>query len=400
MFADRSLCERRLAVLCLFIYIVAVTLGAFTGGLWATLGIGLATVLFFGVWFIDKKMPQPPKELTQFACVALACFAMELPLSSQVALSGKVWVQLASIFLTLILLTSQRLQTATLSRSFVPVVALAAGIGAVALGFELLSGGTLIHLLKKPGASLTEYNRGIAHLVILAFPLFAGLWISGKRSVAVVLALVLLFPACLTESRTAKLALIVGVACAAAAFYRPLWARRGLAAGAVAIMGWPFYAQYIFSTAYPTVENLPPSWRHRVEIWDYLSYRIAERPFFGWGLGTTHMLDFSQPHGNLYKFAVQGAPHAHNFVTELWVETGLVGLALGFVFLLLTLRSAFALHASLRPFALGGWAAAVAVSMFGFDFWTDALWAAFALSAFAFGMLQQQLERGENLVDA
>ena len=258
MFADRSLCERRLAVLCLFIYIVAVTLGAFTGGLWATLGIGLATVLFFGVWFIDKKMPQPPKELTQFACVALACFAMELPLSSQVALSGKVWVQLASIFLTLILLTSQRLQTATLSRSFVPVVALAAGIGAVALGFELLSGGTLIHLLKKPGASLTEYNRGIAHLVILAFPLFAGLWISGKRSVAVVLALVLLFPACLTKSRTAKLALIVGVACAAAAFYRPLWARRGLAAGAVAIMGWPFYAQYIFSTAYPDGSRICP----------------------------------------------------------------------------------------------------------------------------------------------
>jgi len=392
--------EHRLAVFCTLVYIIAVTLGAFTGGLWATLGISLAIILFFSAWSTDKKIPQPPKYFAFFALATLAIFAAELPLSLQLTLSAKVWMQLASIFLTLIFLTSPRLQQVAPSRSFIPFVALAAGIGALALGFELLSGGYAIHLLKKPGASLTEYNRGVAHMIILAFPLFAGLWISGKRGAAIALAVLLLFPSGLTESRTAKLALIVGVACTAVSFYRPLWVRRALAAAAAALMGWPFYAQYLFSHFYEIVEKLPPSWRHRVEIWDFLSYRISEKPFFGWGLGTTHLLDFSQPHGNLYKFAVQGAPHAHNFVTELWVETGLIGLVLAVAFLLLVLRSASNLPASLRPFALGGWAAAVTVSMFGFDFWTDALWAAFALSAFAFGMLQQQIERSQNLIHA
>ncbi len=398
--SSRAFCQRHLADLCLAVYVAAVTVGAFTGGVWATLGIGLATLLYCGVWFVDKKAPPVPKKFMLFACAVLALFAEELLVSSNLAVSYKVWAQLASIFTTLIVLTSPRLQSAADKPSFVPIVALAAGVGACALGGELLSGGFLIHLLKKPTASLTEYNRGIAHLVILAFPLFAGLWAAGKKDAVAALALALLFPACLTESHTAKLALIVGVICTAAAFCRPLWVQRGLAVAAVVLMGWPFYARYSFSAFYEGIEKLPPSWRHRAEIWDYLSYRIAERPFFGWGLGTTHMLDFTQPHGNLYKYAVQAAPHAHNFITEIWVETGVVGLAFGLVFLILTLRNAGNLSASLRPFALGGWAAAVTVSMFGFDFWTDALWAAFALSAFIFGILQQRQERVPNLVNA
>jgi O-antigen ligase len=73
-----------------------------------------------------------------------------------------------------------------------------------------------------------------------------------------------------------------------------------------------------------------------------------------------------------------------------WVETGIAGLALCIVFLLLTLRKASRMPPELKPFALGCWMAAVTVSLVGFDFWTDALWAAFALSAFLFGGLAQQ----------
>lgn len=397
MFDSRAPSQPHLEVFCTFIYVVAVTLGAFTGGLWAALGIGLALVLFFCVWIGDKKMPELPGTFTLFVVAALVLFAGELPLSSQFDISSKVWAQLASIFLSLILLSALRLQMVVLSRFFVPIVALAAGIGAIALGLELQNGGFLLHMLKKPTASLTEYNRGLAHVVILAFPLLAGLWVSGKRGATLALALALLFPASLTESRTAKLALIVGIICAGFAFYRPLWTRRGLAVAAMATMGWPFYAQRLFSAAHDVVGKLPTSWQQRVEIWDYLSYRIAERPFFGWGLGSTRTLDFSQPHGNLYQIVVGAASHAHNFVIELWVETGLAGLTFGLAFLLLTLRGGFTLAPSLRPFALGGWAAAVTVSMFGFDFWSDSLWAAFALSAFAFCMLQQQIERGNGV---
>lgn len=392
--------QRLLPFLCILIYVLAVTVGAFTGGMWASLGIGGASLLFMGAWAVDGKLSLPPKNFAFFVLTVLWVFGAELPLSSHFDISLKFWLRLASIFLPLLLLTSRRVQDVAYSKAFIPVVAGAMALGAVALGAELASGGFLIHTLKKPGAFLTEYNRGMAHVVILAFPLFAGLWVSGRKKVAVALGLILLFPAGLTESRTAKLALIVGGVCTVAALYRPFLMRRALTVASIVLMGWPFYAQKVFLAAPEAVARLHDSWRHRMEIWDYLSYRIAERPIFGWGLGTTNTLDFAKPHGEMYRFAVQAAPHAHNLVVQLWVETGLPGLVLGLAFLLLVLRRAWALHESLRPFALGGFAAAVTVCLFGFDFWTDALWSAFALAACVFGMLQQSCQSKEDLLRA
>ena len=391
---------RLLPVFCLFIYVIAVTLGAFTGGVWAMLGIGGAVLLFLGVWVADKKMPLPHKKFAFFVLTALWVLGAELSLSSNVGLSIKAWLHLASIFLPLLLLMSPRVQAIAFSRSCLPAVAMAMSIGAIALGLELYTGVPFLYARKGSKAALSEYNRGMAHMTLLAFPLVAGLWACGSKNMAVVLVLILLFPAGLTVSHTARLALIVGMVCTAVAFYRPVLTQCGLAAAAFVFAGWPFYAQRLFSTYHELVAQLPDSWLHRIEIWDFLSYRIAERPIWGWGLGTTHTLDYTQPHGELYRFAVQAAPHAHNFIVQLWVETGLPGLALGLAFLMLVLRRAGTLHPSLRPFALGGIAAAVTVCLFGFNFWTDALWAAMALSAFVFGMLQQNCERKDHLIDA
>jgi len=388
--------SRFLPFFCLFIYVAVATVGAFVGGLWAALGIALALVFWVSASIADKKIILPSRDMTILALLTLFVFVAELPLSLDNSISIKTWARLVSIFVPLLFLTAPQLQKAAFHKAFVPVLAVAVLTSSLFLGLELQSGGAILHAVKKMQAPLTEYNRGMAHLVILAFPLFAGLWVAKGKKVCMALGIVLLYPASLTESHTAKLALLVGLACVAAAFYRPVWVRNLLAFASVAFLGWPFYAQWIFVHDYSFIEKLHPSWQHRMEIWDYLSYRIGDRPIFGWGLGTTHLLDVTQPHGDLYHYAIQAAPHAHNFITELWVETGLPGLALGLGFLLLSLKKAYGLHENLRPFALGGWAAAVIVSLFGFDFWTDALWAAFTLSAFIFGMLQQRMKSGFN----
>jgi O-antigen ligase len=213
---------------------------------------------------------------------------------------------------------------------------------------------------------------------------------------ALVLFVILLYPAGLTESRTAKMALVAGAGVMAMAHLLPRVTPRLLAVFPFALLGWPFAAAWTFRTHADFVDHLPFSWRHRIEIWDYLSYRIIERPWFGWGLGTTSKLDFHSPNSEMYHYATQAAPHAHNFITELWVETGVPGLALGTLFLLFTLRKASTLRVDLRPFALGSWMAAIVVSLVGFNWWTDALWAAFALSAFVFGGLNQSVSIGGN----
>jgi O-antigen ligase len=385
---------------CLLVYVLCVTVGAFIGGIWATFAIGGAVILWLVASKQDRIYLQTSRSLTLFALTTLAVWAAELPFSVNQALSLKLWFNLVTIFLPLLLLSAPRLQAKISSPSFTPIVASAMAVGAMALGAELLSGGFLIHTFKKADASLTEYNRGIAHVVILSFPIIAGLWLMDKKKQALLLALILLFPASLTESHTAKLALLLGALCTGIAFYQPVFVRRSLVVISVALIGWPFYAQRAFLAFPDAVARLHDSFRHRLEIWDFLSYRIAEKPILGWGLNTTHLLDYTQPHGDLYRFAIQHAPHAHNFIVELWVETGIPGLALGIIFLLSILRRIAKLHSSLQPFALGAFTAAVTVSLFGFDFWTDALWSAFALSSCAFGMLQQNIESGNNLIDA
>jgi hypothetical protein len=383
---------------CLLFFMAVVTIGSFIGGLWAAVGITLAVLLFFGKWAQKKCVPDIPRRFGLLCVIVLGVFAAEIFGSSNVALSLKTYAHILSFFVPLFLLTVSDLQNISPKR-FVFIIPAAACVGACALGFELESGGFLLHMVKKATRSLADYNRGIAHLAILAFPLFCGLWVTRQKQLGALFFVLLLFPACLTESHTAKLALLVGGASSLIAFSCPIFVRKGLAVTSALVLGWPFYVQSVFVTHYDLVQRLPDSWRHRMEIWDYLSYRITERPLLGWGLGTTHTLDFAEPHGGLYKFAIEAAPHAHNFVVQLWVETGMLGLTCGFSFLLFVLLTIKRLHKDLQPFALGAFASALSVAMFGFDFWTDALWASFALSAFVFGMLQQSTKSTYHLLN-
>src|SRR6185437_9360075 len=113
---------RRLPDVCLLLYILAATLGAFTGGIWASFGIGGALILFLGTWAIEKRIPWPERQLGLFALVALEIAALA---------------------------------------------------GAMGLSAELLAGGPLLKMMRGPAAGLFQYNRGLSYLVLLAFPVMA-----------------------------------------------------------------------------------------------------------------------------------------------------------------------------------------------------------------------------------
>ncbi len=384
----------------IFLYVVAVTAGAFTGGVWGSLGIGGGLILYFGTALADRKLPMPPAQLGLFVVLTLGLLAAELPFSSYPQRSVKTWLHLTTIYVPLLLLMTPRVRALAYSPRFLPAVAMAMAIGAMGLGFEHLTQGAFIFGFKKPTASLNEYNRSMAHLVILGFAVAAGLRARYGKGHAVGLALLLLFPVSQTYSHTVKLAAAAGIAVTVFAMFYPALAQKCLRLGILAAVGWPLFAQSFFTFHAGIVAMLKDSFRHRMEVWDYLSYRILERPLLGWGLGTTNTLDFTTPHGELYQYAVTAAPHAHNFIVQTWVETGAPGLVLCLLFLMLLVQKANAMPASLRPFAFGGIAMSVVVCLFGFDFWSDSLWSAFALSAFVFGVLQQNGERKKNLVNA
>lgn len=385
--------SRFLSLFTLCLFVAAATLGAFSGGVWAALGIAGALFLYAGAWAIRKRLPKPRPQILAFALIALALSAILNLFSTQPELSWQTWMELATIFLPLSLLSSAAIPKHAAHRHLFEILTLAIMTGALLLGCELALQGPLLSLLHAPDkAVLTRYNRGVSYLVVLAMPVMAALWISKQRWLLAFFIVVLLVPASFTDSRAAKLALILALITVAVAHFWPVLVRRVLTLSIILSIAWPFAVQKIFLAYFGWLSHLPASWRARMEIWDFMSYRILERPLLGWGLGTSHTLSPQKPHGALYIFATGPAAHPHCALIQLWVELGLPGLILGLAFALVTLRLAACRGAKTAPFALGAWIAGFSLAMITYDLWTDSLWAAFALTALAFGILERQIK--------
>lgn len=379
----------------LALYAIAASAGVFVAGLWAYAGIGGGIVLFVAVGIRDRQLPWPEKHIALFTLLVLGVIALENLQSIAPHISWREWLKLFSIFVPLLVLTSSRLHARLMHPHFIFVLLVSAVSGALALSLELSLGGPLLHAVKGISAPLTQYNRGLSFLVILAFPLMAGL-MQGRLPkallrplwVVLVFIVILLIPAGLTESRASKLALLVGLIVLGVAHFLPTLTRRGLLALSVICVGWPFAVQTFFASHSDLLDRIPPSWRARMEIWDYMSYRILERPWFGWGLGTSHLLPFKEPDGARYVITTIPAAHPHNVMTQLWVELGVPGVVLGLGFACLVLSKIGQLEKRAIPFALGAFAAALCLSLVAYDFWTDSLFSAFALAGLVFAMLQ------------
>lgn len=402
--------------------------GAFSGGLWGGAGITFAVISYGITAGLEGRLLIPSRDFIVLAIFALLITAALNLHSSYAAQSWYDWVRLVTIFLPLSLLATREILIYTRHRNLFTWMVLAGFAGAFALGVELFFSAPVLHIADGDHAALTRYNRGLSYLIVLAFPMLAALWhrplvgeidtrqlrlnvdhrdaahslrqrfADWRRNVPrarwvpfVLFILVMLFPTSLSESRAAKLAFILGLIAMAAARLAPRLTRHGLNLFTVLLIGWPLYAQLAFLKFHDKLGHIPPSWRARVEIWDYMSYRVFERPWLGWGLGTSKYLDFRTPHGQLYALTQDAAPHPHNAITQLWVELGAPGLALGLTFAWLTLRHASRMDRGMAPFAVGAWVAALVLALVAYNFWTDSMFAAFALTGFACALLQRDI---------
>jgi hypothetical protein len=404
----RALLAQVLSILSVVVFCAVATIGAFNGGLWGGAGIGYGLLLYFGTALLDRRWPRPAPDYFRLAAIALAVMALLNLGSSNSSISWYDWKRLITIFLPLILLTCPEVVAKAGHRRLLMILACAALIGAFALSVELFLAAPVLHMAKGDHTSLTQYNRGFSYLVILAFPILAALWTrplqpsgsflypTAQKIIPFALFIaMMLLPASLTESRTSKLALVLALGTAAVAAILPNLVRRILTGFLFLLPAWPFVARQCFSLYHDRLSRIPDSWHHRLEIWDYMSYRILEHPILGWGLGTSRTLDYLDPHGNLYQFATESAGHPHNVAIQLWVELGLPGLALGFAFAFLTLRRASKLSRPLVPFAFGAWVGALCLSLVAYNFWTDSMFSAFALTGMGFALLDRQIKKDE-----
>lgn len=374
-------------------YCLLLSVGFFSGGIWGSLGIALAVVLTLLHVVETHKFPLPDKRLMLLVAVFFACTAA-LNLQSLVPeTSWKVWIKLATVMLPLLLLSSRDLFTQVFTPRLYNVVAIVAAVSAVVITSEFVTGGYLLHAIKGEDTILDKYNRPLCYSLLVGFALMAALWHSPQRRWALpFFGAAMLLPNIYTPSGSAQLALMVGVVTLALARYWPRVTHWLLSLGIFLTVSIPFLMRFALQDAYAWVAKLPDSWHHRVEIWDYISYRIMDKPLFGWGLGSSSSLSIESPNQALYKISEKAAMHPHNVMGQLWVELGLVGLILGIIFLQYTLWRAASLPAQIRHFAMASWASAFMIALFAFNFWTDSFFAAFALSAFVYAGLVQRFQ--------
>lgn len=245
----------------------------------------------------------------------------------------------------------------------------------MSIGFSI---STLIGL-KSNG---TKYNRGIIHGLLLAWPLLA--WHRPHLRSMLMLGAVILIMTVAGPSATAKAAFLGGLAVFLAALVLPRLCEAGLALGTLLVtLPLPFVLRLVEVHRTEIGKYIKFSALHRLELWDYMSSRVLDHPWLGWGLSSAAQLDIRPEELETYIWA-KVTNYPHNQFLQIWVETGAVGIALALAGLLLGLFAIRRLSVPVRPFAYAAYASALIVGFADFEFTTDSWWAALAAMVLLF----------------
>jgi O-antigen ligase len=343
---------------------------------WVFAGLGVAAILLGRPGVPDAAL------MWLAACFCVLCGASALwSIAPHRSLAATL--QLAAILAaSLALLAGPTIGPAAASRAFgAMTLALCAGVlimcADAALHFPLQR--QLAPRELYPG---TKYNRGEDYLTLLLWPMLAFWLLQGRYARALLTAVAVLVAVAIGQSTTARVTLPVGLLTLLTAWWTPKLVMRVLTWGSVMVAGLlPVLLHTLAADRLLVWRHLKQSGLHRLEIWDYMTARVAERPLFGWGFATAKLVPIRAAEMRGYVWVDPHGVYPHNQVLQLWLETGLVGAVFGVGFVLLVLRRIARLPPRIYPFACAAFAAAFAVSASSFELTTDSWWAALTLTA-------------------
>lgn len=219
-------------------------------------------------------------------------------------------------------------------------------------------------------------------IVLAALPRF------GRRA-GIALALVALATVFAAANRSMAIAVGGGIVAAGLTLRWPRLALGLVMAGTMAaILLSPLVAGQLHEPASLKDPAVDSSADHRLEIWQFTSERIVERPFFGWGMDGARMIPggTEEIRPNVARLPL----HPHNAGLQWWLELGAVGALLGSAFLLSLLRAIGRIESPLeRGFCLGQYVTGFGIASLSFGiwqaWWQSALWLAACLMLAAIG---------------
>lgn len=265
-------------------------------------------------------------------------------------------------------------------------------LGALILLADRIDGFFLLKLIDGKSVWPTKYNRGIDYFLLILFPTLGFFAARRQWREVGLLAVAAVLAAAAGFNTTAKIGLPLAAAAAACGVFAPRITGRALAiATAATALGLPLALRLVAHFRPLIAPHIKPSGLERLEIWDYLSAHVWQKPLFGWGLWTSRLLPATPAEMAHYQKAAGIGIYPHNQFLELWVETGFLGVVLGLAFTLLILHRAAKLPPALRAAAYATYVMAICVASLGFEITTDSWWAALAASAVLFALFNRAL---------
>jgi exopolysaccharide production protein ExoQ len=361
------------------------TVGLVQGPSYAGLIFGLAVVqLVVGVCLL-RRLPVIDRQLGLLAAAFAAWCWASVAWSIDPTGSAAAALQMTAILAgSLIFLASPRLTGDAADRLFnVLFFATLTGgvifIGDRALGYPIQSA-FMGHSLA-PVA--TKYNRGLDHLVLIAWPQLAYSARRGDWRGGLLLAVAVTTIEAIGFSLAGQVGIMAGLAVLVLAHWRPRLAAPAIAGGTILLVaGLPFGLRVLAEHRATLAPYLKPSGLHRLEIWDFMTARVLEHPLPGWGFGIAGRLTISPEELSHFVIQHEQGIFPHNQWLGVWVETGAPGAAIALGFALLVLWRIRRLGDMFRPFAYATFASALAISYVNFEVKTDSWWAALVAGAY------------------
>lgn len=366
------------------------TLGLLAGPSYAPLVFGTAGIGLIGAIAAQRRLPPLDMGVALLALGFAGLCWLSAIWSVNSTQSLRAATQVSLILLASVIVVSLRDWPERLAVTAFNILALAILVGTAPVAIDMATNYKIgfLHLGWETPAQAHKYNRGLNYLILVAWPVL-GFLATARRWKELAL-VVLPLTACIVlgQSGSARAGAVIGLLVFALTWALPRLGARLLAAGLIGVpLSLPLLLRAFADFRSSIAAQLPQSGLHRLEIWDYMSLRILEKPILGWGIMGAKFVPIHPDEISAYVLATELGAHPHNQWIQLWLELGAVGVAFGLALIWLALSRIARLAPPLRPFAYGAMASAVACSFFNYEVTTDSWWAALGVSALLFALL-------------
>jgi O-antigen ligase len=235
-------------------------------------------------------------------------------------------------------------------------------------------------------------NRSVVFFTLCLFPALACLRGRMKTPIGIAFAVLTALVLFKTDSQSAQ------VAAAGGLFLYGLFQKKikaawiclfaGLAAAMLAmpwIVQWGFqnFAAYSAQHAEEGTVLYRTYAAVRLEIWDFVARKALQNPLIGFGADATEFLKFDT--ARLY-FEGDHVLHTHNFVLQLWLEFGVIGVLMTLAFFAMTMKKIYAMDLQAHGPLLATMFATIAAAATSYGLWQGWWLGTFCL-LFTFGIL-------------